>query len=137
MLYEVDRGWLCGAEKRLSPNFGPRPPGCAPELLVIHNISLPPGCYGGNCIERFFTNCLDWEEHAYFDEIRGIQVSAHLLIKRLGEVLQFVSSRSAPGMRASPVTEDARTVTISVSASSLRAPTMNPITMPSMRLFPP
>jgi len=91
MRYEVDRGWLRGADKRVSPNFGPRPPGCAPELLVIHNISLPPGCYGGNCIERFFTNCLDWEEHAYFDEIRGIQVSAHLLIKRLGEVLQFVS----------------------------------------------
>lgn len=74
-----------------SPNCEARPPACKPELLVIHNISLPPGCYGGDHIERFFTNCLDWEEHAYFDEIRGMEVSAHLLVKRTGELLQFVS----------------------------------------------
>ncbi len=60
------------------------------DLLVIHNISLPPGCYDGSCIERFFTNCLDWEEHPYFEEIRGVEVSAHLLIRRDGELVQFV-----------------------------------------------
>ncbi len=62
-----------------------------PELLVIHNISLPPRCYGGDCIERFFTNRLDWDEHPYFEEIRGVEVSAHLLIQRTGELLQFVN----------------------------------------------
>lgn len=91
MTYRVEQGWLQGVQKRPSPNCGPRPSGCIPELLVIHNISLPPGCYGGDCIERFFTNRLDWDEHAYFDEIRGLQVSAHLLIKRSGAPLQFVS----------------------------------------------
>lgn len=74
-----------------SPNFGPRPGACAPQLLVIHNISLPPGEYGGDGIERLFTNCLDWDEHPFFDEIRGAQVSAHLLVRRCGELVQFVS----------------------------------------------
>lgn len=57
---------------------------------MIHNISLPPGEYGGDCIERLFTNCLDWDAHPYFDQIRGTEVSSHLLIRRDGEVLQFV-----------------------------------------------
>lgn len=73
-----------------SPNFGPRPDNCSPDLLVIHNISLPPGQFGSDCIERLFTNCLDWDEHPFFAEIRGAQVSAHLLIERTGELLQFV-----------------------------------------------
>ena len=89
--FTLARGWLQPARRVPSPNFGPRPDACEPELLVIHNISLPPGEYGGDCIERLFTNCLDWEEHPYFTEIRGAQVSAHLLIKRCGEVLQFVN----------------------------------------------
>lgn len=78
------------ARRAPSPNFGPRPDGCPPRLLVIHNISLPPGQYGGNHIERLFTNCLDWDEHPFFDEIRGAEVSAHLLIRRCGELVQFV-----------------------------------------------
>ena len=89
--FTLARGWLQPARRVPSPNFGPRPDACEPELLVIHNISLPPGEYGGDCIERLFTNCLDWEEHPYFTEIRGAEVSAHLLIKRCGEVLQFVN----------------------------------------------
>jgi AmpD protein len=84
-------GWLQQARRVPSPNFGPRPEGCVPRLLVIHNISLPPGQYGGNCIERLFTNCLDWDEHPFFNEIRGTQVSAHVLIRRDGEVVQFVN----------------------------------------------
>ncbi|MCB1705620.1 MAG: 1,6-anhydro-N-acetylmuramyl-L-alanine amidase AmpD [Halioglobus sp.] len=87
----IQQGWLREARRVPSPNHGPRPSGCAPDLLVIHNISLPPRCYGGDCIERFFTNRLDWDEHPYFAEIRGLQVSAHILIRRGGEVLQFVS----------------------------------------------
>jgi len=91
MEYTLKQGWLQQAEIVPSPNCEPRPAACEPELLVIHNISLPPGHYGGDCIERFFTNCLDWEEHPFFDEIRGVQVSAHLLIKRGGDLLQFVN----------------------------------------------
>ncbi|MEZ5573694.1 MAG: 1,6-anhydro-N-acetylmuramyl-L-alanine amidase AmpD [Halioglobus sp.] len=91
MHFTLERGWIAQARRVPSPNFGPRPISCVPELLVIHNISLPPRCYGGDCIERFFTNCLDWEAHPYFEEIRGVEVSAHLLIRRTGEMVQFVS----------------------------------------------
>lgn len=78
------------ARRVLSPNFGPRPNACRPDLLVIHNISLPPGQFGGDCIQRLFTNCLDWGEHPFFSEIEGTRVSAHLLIERSGELTQFV-----------------------------------------------
>jgi len=91
MHYTLEDGWLQQARMAPSPNCGPRPTSCDPELLVIHNISLPPRCYGGDCIERFFTNRLDWDEHPYFEEIRGVEVSAHLLIQRTGELLQFVN----------------------------------------------
>ena len=91
MKYTIADGWLQQARRVPSPNREPRPAGCEPELLVIHNISLPPRCYGGDCIERFFTNCLDWDEHAYFEEIRDMRVSAHLLLRRSGELVQFVS----------------------------------------------
>lgn len=86
----MEGGWIREARCVPSPNYGPRPEGCEPELLVIHNISLPPSCYGGDCIERFFTNSLDWDEHPYFDEIRGVEVSAHFLVQRAGALLQFV-----------------------------------------------
>lgn len=74
-----------------SENFEPRPEGTAISLLVIHNISLPPGEFGGDSICQFFTNCLDHEAHPFFEEIRGLRVSAHLLIRRGGDVVQFVS----------------------------------------------
>ncbi len=74
-----------------SPNFGPRPDGAGISLLVVHNISLPPGQFGGDAIERFFCNCLDASEHPYFETIAGMQVSAHALIRRDGSVIQFVS----------------------------------------------
>ncbi len=90
MRLTVERGWLRQARCVPSPNCGPRPPGCVPELLVLHNISLPPRCYGGDHIERLFTNCLNWNEHPYFESIRGMQVSAHLLIRRDGELVQYV-----------------------------------------------
>jgi len=59
-------------------------------LLVVHGISLPPGEFGGPQVEQLFTNTLDWDSHPYFGEIRGMEVSAHLLIKRDGELIQFV-----------------------------------------------
>lgn len=84
-------GWLQTARHLPSPNFGPRPAQAEINLAVIHSISLPPGEYGGDEIERLFTNCLDWSAHPYFEQIRGAEVSAHFVIRRTGELLQFVS----------------------------------------------
>ena len=84
-------GWWQAAARLESPNFGPRPEHTAVTLAVIHSISLPPGQYGGDAIERLFTNRLDWHAHPYFQSIRGLQVSSHFLIRRHGEVMQFVS----------------------------------------------
>jgi AmpD protein len=71
-------------------NCDDRPDGVVPDLLVIHNISLPPGQFGGPWIEQLFQNRLDPEAHPYFRPIAGVPVSAHLLIRRDGESLQFV-----------------------------------------------
>ena len=84
-------GWWRAARPIASPNFGPRPPGVAIDLVVLHSISLPPGEYGGEAIERLFTNRLDWDAHPYYAQIRGLQVSSHFVIRRDGELLQFVS----------------------------------------------
>jgi N-acetyl-anhydromuramoyl-L-alanine amidase len=84
-------GWWQGARHLVSPNFGPRPASTDISLAVIHSISLPPGVYSGDAIERLFTNRLDWDAHPYFQSIRGLEVSSHFLIRRGGEVLQFVS----------------------------------------------
>ncbi|MGH8690953.1 MAG: 1,6-anhydro-N-acetylmuramyl-L-alanine amidase AmpD, partial [Burkholderiales bacterium] len=73
-----------------SPNCDDRPPGTEITLVVLHSISLPPGEYGGDGIERLFTNCLDPAAHPYFREICGMTVSAHFLVRRDGEVVQFV-----------------------------------------------
>jgi N-acetyl-anhydromuramoyl-L-alanine amidase len=73
-----------------SPNHDERPPGTEISLVVIHSISLPPGEYGGDAIERLFTNCLDPEAHPYFREICHLKVSAHFLVRRDGAVVQFV-----------------------------------------------
>jgi AmpD protein len=86
-----DAGWWPGARRVPSPNFGARPPGAQVELVVLHSISLPPGEYGGDAIERLFTNSLDWSAHPYFETIRGLEVSSHFVVRRDGEVLQFVS----------------------------------------------
>jgi AmpD protein len=61
------------------------------DLVLVHSISLPPGEYGGDAIERLFTNRLDWNAHPYYQQIRGLRVSAHFLVRRDGELLQFVS----------------------------------------------
>lgn len=90
-------GWWRHARHVPSPNFGPRPghagksEGEDVTLAVVHSISLPPGIYGGDEIERLFTNTLDWSAHPYFEQIRGAEVSAHFVIRRTGELLQFVS----------------------------------------------
>jgi AmpD protein len=73
-----------------SPNCDDRPAGAEITLLVLHSISLPPGEYGGDGIERLFTNRLDPEAHPYFREVSSLEVSAHFLVRRDGELLQFV-----------------------------------------------
>ena len=85
----IDQGVLQGVRLLTSPNFNERPEGEI-SLLVIHNISLPPGQFGSASIEQLFTNQLDWDAHPYFQQIRGLEVSAHLLIDRSGEITQFV-----------------------------------------------
>ncbi len=84
-------GWLAAARRCDSPNFGARPLGMPVELALIHSISLPPGDYGGDGVERLFTNRLDWNAHPYYGQIRGLRVSAHFMVRRDGELVQFVS----------------------------------------------
>lgn len=83
-------GWLDDAVHIPSPNFDERPGGEQPSLIVIHNISLPPGEFTGNAVEALFTNQLDWDAHPYYQAIRGLTVSAHFFIRRDGELIQLV-----------------------------------------------
>ncbi|NOR66560.1 MAG: 1,6-anhydro-N-acetylmuramyl-L-alanine amidase AmpD, partial [Woeseiaceae bacterium] len=83
-------GLIRPAELCSSPNQDDRPDGCKPDLIIIHSISLPPGEFGGPYVEQLFTNRLDWDEHPYFAEIRGLTVSSHLFIRRGGSLIQFV-----------------------------------------------
>jgi AmpD protein len=85
-----DDGWLNVARRCPSPNCNLRPQ-IPISLVVVHNISLPPKQFGGAYIEQLFTNTLNPHEHPYFAQIAHLQVSAHLLIRRSGEVVQFVS----------------------------------------------
>jgi AmpD protein len=84
-------GWLAGAERVESPNSDERPAATAIELVVIHGISLPPGEFGADHVARLFTNALEFEQHPYFETLRGLRVSAHFLVRRDGRLLQFVS----------------------------------------------
>lgn len=89
--FQVIDGKLHGAKFIASPNYNQRPEQADIQLVVIHNISLPPSQFGEGYIEQFFQNQLDWDAHPYFKTIEGMQVSTHLLILRTGEVLQFVN----------------------------------------------
>lgn len=86
-----DDGWLQPASRYASPNFDSRPNNTDISLLVIHNISLPPGRFGGGHIHDFFLNHLDVSSDPYFEQIQQMKVSAHFLIERTGTVNQFVS----------------------------------------------
>ncbi len=85
-------GWLAGARRVPSPNFDARPAGVAIDLLVVHYVSLPPGRFSGDAVERLFTNRLDCDADPSFGALRGLRVSAHFLIRRRGELLQFVAT---------------------------------------------
>jgi N-acetyl-anhydromuramoyl-L-alanine amidase len=84
-------GWVDGAARVISPNADVRPEGVRVSLVVIHNISLPPGRYGGGQVERLFTNGLRGGEHPFTDRLLGARVSAHFFISRDGRCTQFVS----------------------------------------------
>jgi len=85
------KGWIEGARRVASPNCDERPAGSAIELLVVHAISLPPGEFGGPHIADLFCNRLDCGAHPYFATLRDLKVSSHFLIRRDGELVQFVS----------------------------------------------
>lgn len=88
---DIESGLIREARQVSSPNCDERPASCQPELIIVHGISLPPGEYGGDSIDRLFTNALDPAAHPYFAELSGLKVSSHLLIRRDGELVQYVS----------------------------------------------
>ncbi len=90
MKIDIHTGLLAGAQICLSPNCDERSPNQRISLLVIHNISLPPGEYEGDYVKDFFSNTLDIKKHAYFQTIANLRVSSHLFIRRTGEIWQFV-----------------------------------------------
>lgn len=90
MKIDVTGNYLLDAHQLVSPNCDERPPGAVIELVVVHGISLPPGEYGGPWIDHLFTNRLDPGAHPYFAEIAHLRVSSHLLIRRDGELVQYV-----------------------------------------------
>lgn len=125
-----ESGWMSGVRHCLSPNFGPRPAGTVVDLAVVHSISLPPGQYGGDAIERLFQNRLDWDAHPYFDEIRGLEVSAHFLVRRDGEVVQFVSTRDRAwhaGRSAWRGRENCNDYAIGIELEGLEGETFEPL----------
>ena len=90
MRIDVATGLLDAARQCPSPNHDDRPVGCVPDLLVLHNITLPPYEFGGQWIDKLFTNQLDPNAHPFFAEICHLRVASHLLIRRNGEIVQYV-----------------------------------------------
>lgn len=90
MNIDIASGLMQGARQTPSPNCDERPADAVPELIVVHGISLPPGEFGGSWIDRLFTNTLPADAHPYFAAIAGRKVSSHLLIRRTGELVQYV-----------------------------------------------
>jgi AmpD protein len=87
---QVVAHWLDSARRCPSPNANERPEGDAVSLVVVHGISLPPGEFGGPYIDQLFTNSLKPEGHPYFATIAALKVSSHILIRRDGEIVQYV-----------------------------------------------
>jgi N-acetyl-anhydromuramoyl-L-alanine amidase len=90
MQLDIAQGLLNGSRFVPSPNFDARPNGCVPELIVVHGISMPPAEFGGPWIDALFTNTLPQDGHPYFKEVAGLKVSSHLLVRRDGELVQYV-----------------------------------------------
>ena len=93
--YELTQtGLIKDANFLRSTNFDARPIGKVINMVVIHSISLPPNKFGGTFIEDFFTNKLKIKKNSYFKKIKDLKVSSHFLIKRTGELVQFVSCKN-------------------------------------------
>jgi AmpD protein len=97
MLIDPAKGLLYEARQCPSPNRDERPDPGAIDLLIVHGISLPPGEFGGDAIDRLFTNRLDPDAHPYFESIAGLRVSAHPLVRRDGAVVQYVAIHERAG----------------------------------------
>ncbi|WAT00150.1 1,6-anhydro-N-acetylmuramyl-L-alanine amidase AmpD [Rouxiella chamberiensis] len=87
---QLNQGWITEARQVISPHCDNRPDDEIPSLLVIHNISLPPGKFGGPYIDQLFTGTLDPREDPFFEQIHQLRVAAHCLIRRDGEIVQYV-----------------------------------------------
>jgi AmpD protein len=87
---DITTGLLAEARQCPSPNYDERPADCVPELIVLHHISLPPYEFGGEAIDQLFTNQLDVNVHPFFAQICHLRVASHLLIRRNGEIVQYV-----------------------------------------------
>ena len=90
MQIDAGSGLIRGASYVPSPNCDTRPDGTTIDILVMHSISLPPGKFGGRGIEQLFCNNLNPDEHPYYREIQNLKVSTHVLIRRNGQLVQFV-----------------------------------------------
>jgi N-acetyl-anhydromuramoyl-L-alanine amidase len=89
---QIDRatGLLAGVTQVLSPHFDARPTGIVPHLIVVHGISLPPGEFGGPWIDRLFTGGIVSDAHPFFAQLAELRASAHVLIRRDGQIVQYV-----------------------------------------------
>ncbi len=90
-MYDISDGWFTQSQKTASPNYNTRPENTVINAIIIHSISLPPGCYEGDDISLFFTNSLDCSSDPFYEQIQDLQVSSHLLIRRNGVLIQYVS----------------------------------------------
>jgi len=93
-MYDIQNGWFSQSQKIASPNYSPRPENISIDAIIIHSISMPLGSYEGDDISQLFTNRLDWDKEPFYDSIRGLKVSAHFLIRRTGELIQYVDCYS-------------------------------------------
>jgi len=89
-MVDVTTGWISGARRIPSPNRDKRPDGSAIDTIVIHAISLPPGECGGDDIDLLFLNRIDCDRHPFYEQVRDLRVSTHLLVRRDGSVIQYV-----------------------------------------------
>lgn len=85
-----EQGWCEQADIRNSPHFDERPEGQKISLIVIHNISLPPGCFGGTCVDELFCGCLNCQKNEALKDLEGLRVSSHFFIDRQGNLFQYV-----------------------------------------------
>lgn len=118
---DIQDGWLTTARRVISPHHDARPEQVTPRLLVIHNISLPPGQFGGPYIDQLFQGTLDPDAHPFFAEIQALRVSAHCLIRRTGEIVQYVPFDARAWLRGFPVIRAPKSVMIFPSVSSWKA----------------